>query len=66
MIAELGFGILVIAFAMAVYSAAAAIYGGLRNQPAWAESARYGMLLTWPLITLAALSLISLLLTGHY
>ncbi len=66
MIAELGFGILVIAFAVAVYSAAAAIYGGLRNQPAWAESARYGMLLTWPLITLAALSLISLLLTGHY
>ena len=66
MIAELGFGLLVIAFLTALYSAGAAVYGALKNRSAWVESARLGMLLTWPLVTLGALSIITLLLTRHY
>jgi cytochrome c-type biogenesis protein CcmF len=66
MIADFGFGMLVIAFLIAIYSAGAAIYGALTKRPAWVDSARAGMLITWPLITLGALSIITLLLTGHY
>lgn len=66
MIANFGFGVLVITFVLALYSAGAAFYGARKNSRAWVDSARYGMLLTWPLITLAALSIITLLLTNHY
>jgi cytochrome c-type biogenesis protein CcmF len=66
MIADFGFGMLVVAFLTALYSAGAALFGALKNRPAWIDSARYGMLLTWPLITAGALSIIALLLTRHY
>jgi cytochrome c-type biogenesis protein CcmF len=65
-IAEFGFGILVIAFVVSLFSAASAIYGGIKKKSAWVESARLAMMLTWPLITLAALSIIYLLVTDHY
>jgi cytochrome c-type biogenesis protein CcmF len=66
MIVNFGFGALVITFLVAIYGVIAAIYGGLKKSQAWVNSARLSMLLTWPLLTLAALSLISLLVTGHY
>ncbi|RPI27853.1 MAG: heme lyase CcmF/NrfE family subunit, partial [Chloroflexota bacterium] len=41
-------------------------YGALKRSPAWVDSARNAMVLTWPLVTLAALSIIYLLVNGHY
>ena len=66
MLANLGFGSLAIAFAISLYGIAAAIYGARRNLPAWVESARSAQLLTFPLLTLAALSLIMLLVNNNY
>ncbi len=66
MVANLGYGALVITFLAAIYGVGAAIYGVRKNSTAWVDSARNAMLLTWPLVTLAALSIIYLLTTGHY
>ena len=66
MIPEFGYGVLVIAFLVALYGVGAAVYGMRKNAPKWIESARSAMLLTWPLISVAVLSLIYLLVTGHY
>jgi cytochrome c-type biogenesis protein CcmF len=66
MVANFGYGALIITFVIAIYGVVAAIYGGRKQMPAWVDSARLAMLLTWPLLTLAALSLIYLLVTGHY
>ena len=60
MIAEIGYGILTVAFFVALYSVAAAIYGVRTTSPRLVESARRAMLLLWPLITLAAACLIYL------
>jgi cytochrome c-type biogenesis protein CcmF len=66
MITDFGYGILVLSFLAALYSAGAAVFGALHNSAAAVESARRGMLLTWPLITLSALSLITLLIRNHF
>jgi len=66
MIAELGFGALIVALVTALYGIVAAVLGARRHAEVWLESARRAMLLTWPLITLSAVCLISLLVGGHY
>ena len=66
MVANLGYGALVITFFISFYGIAAAIYGVRKNEPKWVDSARNAMLLTWPLITLSAFSIIYLLVSGHY
>ena len=66
MLSNFGFGSLAIAFLVSIYGTAAAIYGARRKSPAWIESARLSMLLTWPLITLAAFSLVLLMLTNQF
>ncbi len=66
MIANFGFGVLVISFLVALYSVFAAIYGERKKNPAMVESARRAMLLTWPLLTLTAGILIYLLVNDHY
>src|SRR5512146_2943846 len=66
MLAEIGFGIIAVAFLVALYSVVAAIYGERTKSAAMVESARRAMLLLWPLITLAALCLIILLVTNHF
>jgi len=66
MIANLGYGALIITFLVALYGIGAALYGLLRNHPAWVDSARNAMLLTFPLMSLTALSIIFLLVTDHY
>ena len=58
MIADLGFGALLIAFLLCLYGVGAAWYGARRGRDAWSGSARSAMLLTFPLLTLAALALI--------
>ncbi len=66
MVVNLGFSALVITFLVSIYGIGAAYYGVRRNAPEWVESARHAMLLTWPLITLSAFSIIYLLVTDHY
>ncbi len=66
MVANLGYGSLVITFVLSLYGIGAAVYGVRRNAPAWVDSARNAMLLTWPLLTLSALCIIYLLVNGHY
>jgi cytochrome c-type biogenesis protein CcmF len=66
MVANFGYGALVIAFLVSLYGIFAALFGARRNLPAWVESARLAMLLTFPLITLSALSLIILLVNHNY
>src|SRR5512138_2600767 len=66
MLAEIGYGILVVAFVVALYSVVAAIYGERTKSAAMVESARRAMLLLWPLITLGAVCLIILLVTNHF
>jgi len=66
MIADLGYGILLVTFLTALYSVFAAIYGELRKLPNMVESARRAMLLTWPLLTITAGILIYLLTHNHY
>src|ERR1700690_2079287 len=66
MLAEIGYGILVIAFFVALYSVGAAVYGERTHSVRMIESARRAMLLIWPLITLSAATLIYLLITNHF
>jgi len=66
MIAGIGFGALVITFLVSLYGIGAAVYGARNNDRRWVESARLAMLLTFPLISISALSLIYLLVTGRF
>ncbi len=66
MFAEFGYGILVVTFIVALYSIIAAIYGATNKSATLVESARRAMLLTFPLITIGAISLIYLLVNDHY
>ncbi len=66
MVANFGYGALVITLLISLYGIAAAVYGVFKKEQTWIESARLAMLLTFPLITLSALSLIYLLVTGHF
>ncbi len=66
MIANLGFGALAITLLISIYGIAAAIYGLRLQKPAWVDSARNAMLLTFPLLTVSAVSIIFLLVTEHY
>ncbi len=66
MIANLGFGALLTVFLVSLYGVVAALYGERMGKPAWVESARSAMLLTFPLLTLSALTIIYLLTTNHF
>lgn len=66
MVVSLGFSALVITFLLAIFGVCAAYYGARKDQPAWVDSARNAMLLTWPLLTISALSLIYLLVTNQF
>ena len=66
MIANFGYGVLIVSFLTALYSVFAAVYGSLKKLPNMVESARRAMLLTWPLLTLTAGILIYLLVNNHY
>lgn len=66
MVVDLGFGSLIIAFLVSLYGVGAAIYGVRKEAPSWIDSARNAMLLTWPLLTVSALSIIYLLVNNHF
>ena len=66
MIEGIGYAALVISFALALYGAGAAAFGAKRNRPELVESARRAMLLSWPMISVAALAIIALLVAGRY
>lgn len=66
MVASLGFSALLITFLVAIFGVGAAYYGARKGEPAWVDSARNAMLLTWPLLTISALSLIYLLVTNQF
>ena len=66
MIGQIGYLALVLTFVVALYGAGAAAYGAVQGKPAWVESARHAMLLTFPLLSVTALAIILLLTTGQY
>jgi len=66
MLAEFGFGVLVISFIATIYSGFAAFYGVQSKSAALVESARRAQLLTFPLLTVSALALIYMLVNNHF
>ncbi len=66
MIANIGYGGLLVAFAVALYGIAAAIYGAVKKNERVAESARLAMQLTFPLVSVAVVALLVLLVSGRY
>ena len=66
MIANLGYGALLITFLVSLYGIGASIYGLYKNKPDWVDSAKNGMLLTFPLLTITVLSITYLLVTEHF
>jgi cytochrome c-type biogenesis protein CcmF len=66
MLAQFGFGILAGTFILALFSVGSAIYGYFSKSDRWIESSRRALQLTFPLISLGALTLIYLLTSGHY
>ncbi|TAK13969.1 MAG: heme lyase CcmF/NrfE family subunit [Anaerolineae bacterium] len=66
MIANLGYGALVITLLVCLFGTGAAIYGEVKKQPRWVDSARNAMLLTFPLLTVASIAIITLLVTNAF
>jgi len=66
MVPNIGYGALFLTFLISIYGVGAAIYGVVKKSPHWVDSARNAMLLTWPLLTISAISLIYLLVNGRY
>ena len=66
MIANFGYGALVITFLLSIYGVIAAVYGVRNKASRWVESSRLAMLLTFPLLSLSALSLIYMLVNLHF
>jgi cytochrome c-type biogenesis protein CcmF len=66
MVANLGYGALAITFLISLYGIGAAYYGARNKDHRWVASARNAMLLTFPLVTVSALSIIFLLVTNAY
>jgi cytochrome c-type biogenesis protein CcmF len=66
MLANIGFGALLITAILSAYGIFAAVYGVIQKRARWVDSARNAMLLTFPLLTLAAVSLIILLVDNRF
>lgn len=66
MLANLGFGAIIITALILLYCVGAAVYGFRTNTSNWVDSAKNAMLLTFPLLTVSALCLIGLLIGNHY
>ncbi len=66
MLAQFGIGMFLLTFLLALFSVGAAVAGYFSKSDRLVEAARRSMLLIFPLITVAALTLIYLLVTGHY
>jgi cytochrome c-type biogenesis protein CcmF len=66
MIADIGFLTLLLAFLCAVYAVVAAAYGARAGDDRWVRSARNALILTFPLLLLAAGLIITALVTGDF
>jgi cytochrome c-type biogenesis protein CcmF len=66
MLADFGFGVLVVTFIVALYSAIAAVLGERKQSAQMVESARRAQLLTFPLLSLASVVLIYLLVNNYF
>jgi len=66
MLADLGFGLLVLTFLTAIFSIVAAILGYMNKDFRWVESARKASILLFPLVTLTVFTLLYLLGTNHF
>jgi cytochrome c-type biogenesis protein CcmF len=66
MLAQFGYGVLVVSFIVALYSVIVAYIGERNKAPQMVESARRAQLLIFPLLSLSSVVLISLLLGGHF
>jgi cytochrome c-type biogenesis protein CcmF len=66
MLAEFGYGVLLVSFIVTLYSGVSAVYGATHKSAALVESARRAQLLTFPLITISSLVLIYLLVNNHF
>ena len=66
MLAQFGFGLFILTFLFTLFSVGAAVAGYFYKSERWVEAARRAMFLTFPLISLAALTLTYLLVSGHY
>jgi cytochrome c-type biogenesis protein CcmF len=62
----LGVTSLCLAFLCAIYASVVSLIGAQRKLPTWIDSARNAAILTWPLLTLSALSIITLLVQGAF
>jgi cytochrome c-type biogenesis protein CcmF len=66
MLAQFGLGVLAATFLLSLFGVGAAIYGYFSKSDRWVESSRRAMQLTFPLVSLSALTLIYLLVSGHF
>jgi len=66
MIANIGYSSLLVTLLISLYGIFAAVYGVKKKRAVWIESARLSMLLTFPLLTISAISLINLLVSGNF
>lgn len=66
MLAEFGYGVLLVSFVVTIYSGIAAFYGVRSKSSALVESARRAQLLTFPLLTISSITLIYLLVNNHF
>jgi len=66
MSADLGLGILVITMIVSLYAIGAAIAGVKMHSPLLVDSARLGVMVTFPLLSAAVLIMVILLATGHF
>jgi cytochrome c-type biogenesis protein CcmF len=61
-----GFGAMVLTFLAALYGIGASLYGHVQKDDRWQESARNAMLLTFPLLTISVVMIVTLLLQNHF
>lgn len=66
MLANFGYGLLVITFFLSIYGAIAAVVGARKNQFAWVESARLSTSLAFLLVSISTGILLYFLISGHY
>jgi cytochrome c-type biogenesis protein CcmF len=66
MIAEIGFGTLILAFILSGYAIAASWVGNKQHKDVWINSGRAAALLMFPVLSLSALFLVILITNGNY
>lgn len=58
MVADIGLMALALAFIFSVYATLASTYGGIKNRPAWVESARNASIVVFPLLSISVLIIV--------